>query len=61
MASLLVQQLLIAKRDLRLAKVITKLGSFDGLIIDDLGYVQQTREEMEVLLRSWRSATNGAA
>ena len=47
--SLLVQQLLIAKRDLRLAKVINKLGSFEGLIIDDLGYVQQTREEMEVL------------
>lgn len=47
--SLLVQQLLIAKRDLRLAKVIGKLGTFEGLIIDDLGYVQQTREEMEVL------------
>jgi len=47
--SLLVQQLLMAKRDLRLAKVIKKLSSFDGLIIDDLGYVQQSREEMEVL------------
>jgi DNA replication protein DnaC len=47
--SLLVQQLLIAKRDLRLAKVITRLSKFDALIIDDLGYVQQSREEMEVL------------
>jgi DNA replication protein DnaC len=47
--SLLVQELLIAKRDLRLAKVIKRLLRFDGLIIDDLGYVQQTREEMEVL------------
>lgn len=47
--SLLVQQLLVAKRDLRLAKVIKKLATFDGLIIDDLGYVQQSREEMEVL------------
>jgi DNA replication protein DnaC len=47
--SLLVQQLLIAKRDLRLAKVINKLSRCDGLIIDDLGYVQQSREEMEVL------------
>ena len=46
---LLVQQLLIAKRDLRLAKVIKQLATFDGLIIDDLGYVQQSREEMEVL------------
>ena len=47
--SLLVQQLLIAKRDLRLPKVLRRLASFDGLIIDDLGYVQQSREEMEVL------------
>ena len=47
--SLLVQQLLIAKRDLRLAKVIARLSKFDALIIDDLGYVQQSREEMEVL------------
>jgi DNA replication protein DnaC len=47
--SLLVQQLLVAKRDLRLAKVIKQLAAFDGLIIDDLGYVQQSREEMEVL------------
>ena len=47
--SLLVQQLLISKRDLRLAKVIQKMLKFDALIIDDLGYVQQSREEMEVL------------
>lgn len=47
--SLLVQQLLLAKRELRLPKEIRKLLSYDGLIIDDLGYVQQTREEMEVV------------
>ncbi len=47
--SLLVQQLLIAKRDLRLPKMIKQLASFEGLLIDDLGYVQQSREEMEVL------------
>ncbi len=47
--SLLVQQLLIAKRDLRLSKAIKRFSAFDGLIIDDLGYVQQSREEMEVL------------
>lgn len=47
--SLLVQQLLIAKRDLRLPKMIRQLSSFEGLMIDDLGYVQQSREEMEVL------------
>ena len=42
--SLLVQQLLVAKRDLRLPKMIKQLSSFEGLIIDDLGYVQQSRE-----------------
>lgn len=47
--SLLVQQLLIAKRDLRLPKLIKQFSTFEGLIIDDLGYVQQSREEMEVL------------
>jgi DNA replication protein DnaC len=47
--SLLVQQLLIAKRDLRLPKLIKQFSRFEGLIIDDLGYVQQSREEMEVL------------
>lgn len=47
--SLLVQDLLVAKRDLRLAKLIKRLLRFDGLIIDDLGYVQQSRDEMEVL------------
>ena len=47
--SLLVQQLLIAKRDLRLPKMIKQLSSFEGLIIDDLGYVKQSRAEMEIL------------
>lgn len=47
--SLLVQQLLIAKRDLKLPRVLKKLSRYDALIIDDIGYVQQNREEMEVL------------
>ena len=47
--AMLVQELLVAKRDLRLSKEIKKLARFDGLIIDDMGYVQQNREEMEVL------------
>jgi DNA replication protein DnaC len=47
--SLLVQELLIAKRDLKLASVLKRLGKYEGLLIDDLGYVQQSREEMEVL------------
>ena len=48
-AALLVQDLPVAKRDLKLSRFIKKLARFEGLIIDDLGYVQQSREEMEVL------------
>jgi DNA replication protein DnaC len=47
--SLLVQELLVAKRDLKLPKVLKHLGRYEALIIDDIGYVQQSREEMEVL------------
>ena len=46
---MLLQELLRAKRDLRLERVIKKLHKFEALIIDDLGYVQKGREEMEVL------------
>jgi DNA replication protein DnaC len=46
---LLVQELLAAKRDLRLERLIKRLSGFEALIIDDLGYVQQSRDEMEVL------------
>jgi DNA replication protein DnaC len=45
----LVQQLLAAKRDLRLEKELKKLDGFDVVVVDDIGYVQQDREEMEVL------------
>jgi len=45
----LVQRLLAAKRDLRLAAELKRLDRFEGLILDDIGYVQQSREEMEVL------------
>jgi DNA replication protein DnaC len=48
-SALLVQDLLVAKRDLKLSRFIKRLAAFEGLIIDDLGYVQQSREEMEVL------------
>ena len=39
---------LVAKRDLRLSKAIKELARYDGLIIDEMGYVQQSWEEMEV-------------
>lgn len=47
--SLLVQQLLAAKRDLKLPRLLKSLSKYDALIIDDIGYVEQNREEMEVL------------
>ena len=47
--SLLVQELLVAKRDLKLSQALRRWNRFEGLIIDDIGYVQQSREEMEVL------------
>jgi DNA replication protein DnaC len=47
--SLLVQELLIAKRDLKLSRVLKRLAGYAVLVIDDLGYVQQSREELEVL------------
>ncbi len=47
--SLLVQELLNAKRELRLARILKKFARYDAIIIDDIGYVQQNREEMEVL------------
>lgn len=45
----LVTQLLAAKRDLKLPAALARLERFDVVILDDIGYVQQSREEMEVL------------
>jgi DNA replication protein DnaC len=47
--SLLVQDLLAAKRDYTLKAMLKRLDHWEGVILDDLGYVQQNREEMEVL------------
>ena len=47
--SLLVQDLLKAKQELQLSRALKKLSKYDALIIDDIGYVQQDRSEMEVL------------
>jgi DNA replication protein DnaC len=47
--SQLVQDLLIAKRDLEMSKLLKKLSRYDVIIVDDIGYVQQSRQEMEVL------------
>jgi DNA replication protein DnaC len=47
--SLLVQDLLLAKRDLSLSRLLKRLSRYEALLLDDLGYVQQSRAEMEVL------------
>ena len=45
----LVHRLLIAKRELELETLLKRLDRFDVVILDDIGYIQQSREEMEVL------------
>jgi len=45
----LVQRLLAAKRELRLPQVLAQLDRFALLALDDIGYVQHDRDEMEVL------------
>jgi DNA replication protein DnaC len=47
--SALVQRLLAAKRDLCLPRELAKLDRFECVILDDIGYVQHDRDEMEVL------------
>ena len=47
--SMLVQDLLVAKKELELPKMLRKISRNDAILIDDIGYVQQSREEMEVL------------
>jgi DNA replication protein DnaC len=48
-AALLVQRLLVAKKQLGLEQELKRLDGFDAVLIDDIGYIQQDREEMEVL------------
>ena len=38
-----------AKRSLTLDRLMKRLRKYDALILDDIGYVQHSREEMEVL------------
>lgn len=47
--SALVERLLQAKRDLRLRRELERLDRLECLALDDIGYVQQDRSEMEVL------------
>ena len=45
----LVQELLGAKRDLDLPRALRTLDLFEVILLDDLGYVQQSPDEAEVL------------
>lgn len=45
----LVQELLSAKRDLQRPRARRKLDLFEVILLDDLGYVQQSPDEAEVL------------
>src|SRR5215210_8630459 len=45
----LVQELLAAKRHLELPRALRKLDQFEVVLLDDLGYIQQSPEEAEVL------------
>lgn len=45
----LVQRMLVAKKELRLEAMLRKLDHYEVVMLDDIGYVQQDREEMEVL------------
>src|SRR5436305_9940052 len=46
---LMVQDLLAAKKELKLRGFLKKISRYEVLILDDIGYVQYSREEMEVL------------
>jgi DNA replication protein DnaC len=45
----LVQELLVAKRELELPRALRRLDVFDLVVLDDIGYVQQAPDEIEVL------------
>ena len=45
----LVGRLLAARRDYELERELRRLDKYEVVILDDIGYVQQSREEMEVL------------
>jgi len=47
--TLLVQELLRAKQEYRLVRALKRFTKYDAILLDDLGYVQHSREEMEVL------------
>lgn len=49
LCSTLVQELLRAKETFSLPRKLKQLSRYDLIIIDEIGYIQQSRDEMEVL------------
>lgn len=45
----LVERLLVAKRALELDRELRRIDGYAAVILDDIGYVQQDRDQMEVL------------
>ena len=45
----LLPELLAAKRDLALPRALQRLDAFDRMILDDISFVQQSADEVEVL------------
>src|SRR5262249_52530602 len=48
-AAALVQDLLVAKRDLKFNSLLKRMDKFEAIIVDDLSYIPQEREETDVL------------
>ena len=57
----LVQEVLLAQKELQLPKALKGRGGYAALMADDLGHVQQSREEGGCCSRCWRSGTNAGA
>ncbi|MBX9692240.1 MAG: IS21-like element helper ATPase IstB [Cyanobacteria bacterium] len=48
-AAALVQDLLVAKRDLKLNPLLTRLSKFEAIVIDDISYIPHEKDETDVL------------
>jgi len=57
---MLVQDLLIAKRDLKLSCLIKRYSRYEGMVVDDLGCIRQTGKRWKWSSRCWPSDTNEA-
>lgn len=60
-SSTLVEELIRAKQEQCFPTFIRQLLRYEALIVDDLGYMQHSREEMEALSICWQHATNAEA